>query len=264
MPVAVAATAGHPVDPALGEQPGAVGQRPRHVGEQHRALGSGRAAERAVVAAGAVDLVARVRDDLPSHRVGALLEEGRVAADRLRILVGHVQDALDLLEVRPHRLGRDVGQRGVAGPPVEDSLGRTEGHAPVDHCGAADAASLGEQDGRAADGRLGAAVAIEGPEGVADAGAIRLRGVVAALLHDDDVHAGRGEFGGHGGAAGAGSDDDDVADDPQIAVDGVAGDDPLGDRAGGGCRRHGHRPPCSAARISGPWSASRRAFTSAM
>src|SRR6185312_3361373 len=153
------AVARDPLDADIGVDAGTEVQRARHVRDERRLLRAGRAAERAAIAADAVRLVAQVADDLPALGVGALLEQLVVVADRLFIHAGDVDAPLDALEVRLHRLGRDV--EALALPAREDLLGGAPRHAAVDHRRAADRAAVLVHHRRVADRHRRAAVAVQ-------------------------------------------------------------------------------------------------------
>jgi hypothetical protein len=73
--------------------------------------------------------------------------------------------------------------------------------------------------------------------------------MVAALLHDDDVHT-----------RGSGAHHDDIAGQTKVGVNRVARGDPEGNGEVVGA---GHGLACSALRISGPYRSRRRAATTA-
>src|SRR5690606_18111237 len=119
------------LDANVGVDARAVVQGARDVADERALLRAGRATERTPVAADAVDLVAQVADDLPALRVGALLEQLVVVADRALVHRRDVDAPLDALEVRLHLLG--CGTEAERAPPIEDLLGRAPRHPAVDH-----------------------------------------------------------------------------------------------------------------------------------
>src|SRR5690606_25855673 len=109
-----------PGDPAAGQAARPERQRARDVRAPRRALRARRAAEGAVVRAGAVALVTDVRDDPPALLLGPLAQEVVVAPDRPRVLVARRDEALDALEVALELAG--ALDLVLAAPALEDLL----------------------------------------------------------------------------------------------------------------------------------------------
>jgi hypothetical protein len=212
-----AAAEEHAVDPRVRHQRRARAERARDLGHVHALLGARRAAEGAVVQADAAAHVARRARDRPAQPARALEEELRVAAVGVLVVRLGVEDALGGLEVGLDRARPEAVEAEVVLPVREHALGRAPRHAAVDDRRAADAAALGEDDGRAAEDHRRAGVAVEAPDHGGGVGHERFGAVERALLEDEGVEPRVAEPRRGDGAAGAAAHHDRVGRELVVA-----------------------------------------------
>jgi hypothetical protein len=197
----------HAVDAKPGEQHGAASERGRDVRQVRAALGVGAAAEVAEAEAGAAARVAADREVPPAERVAAARDHARDRADFGLRGRCDVENALDALEVRLHRLAREIVGAQLLAPSIEHPRGRAKAGAAVDRGRTADEAADEDRHHDVADRRGGS---IEPLVRAYEAAVERVAAIVLAFFDEADREAALGELVADDGAAGTGADHDRV------------------------------------------------------